>query len=372
MDLTAEDELISYLFRAGATEALRKAAEDRRRHGYKDEQQRLAWLATEWLVDFDAHRAELEKAAENKEFLWYLRGRSYADQFDSEMTVMPQHPRQLGWVFRALRTAWPLVQHPTGSSTGNHNPWDASDFLTGVMRRLASDTSDDAIGELAGLLDIEDQYTPAIRNARAGQVKARREARFTPIGLAELAAVVTTTPPQTISDLQALTLDALDRVQVKVRGDDLDSVSLFYDSNGPLDENRCRNRLGNLLQGELAHGIQAIPERHMPSGKRADLAILLGDLQLPIEAKGQWHRKLWDAADVQLDGLYTKDWRAGGSGIYLVFWFGEGTPPSRRLQPPPKGAARPTTALELKQALENRIPQHRQGPIAVYVLDVAR
>lgn len=372
MDLTAEDELVSYLFRASATEALRKAAADRRGHGYKDDEQRLAWLATEWLVDFDAHQAELERAAENKEFLWYLRGRSYPDQFDSEMIVTPRNPHQLAWVFRAFRAAWPLVQHPTGSSSGNQNPWDASDFLVGIVRRLASDTTDDAIDELAALLEVEDQYTPAIRNARAGQLKTRREARFTPISLTELAAVVTTTPPQTISDLQAVTLDALDRIQAKVRGDDLDSVSLFYDSTGPLDENRCRNRLGNLLQGELAHGIQAIPERHMPSGKRADLAILLGDLQLPIEAKGQWHRELWDAADVQLDGLYTKDWRAGGSGIYLVFWFGEGAPPSRRLQAPPKGTARPATALELKQALESRIPQHRQGPIAVYVLDVTR
>jgi hypothetical protein len=374
MDLTAEDELVNYLFRAGAIAALLQAAAGRRHNGFRDEEQRLAWLATEWLIDFDARREELDHvAASNSQFLWYLRNRTYPDQFESDTAIEPTRPKQLAWVFRTFREAFPLVQHPTGSSTGNTNPWDATDFLAGRMHKLATDTSDAAIGELELLLEAtEDGYTPAIRNARAEQLKARRETDFTPTTLPALAAVVGGRAPKTIADLQALALDALEVIQAQLRGDALDRVGLFYGPAGPLDENACRNRLAILLERQLPYGISAIPERRMPNDKRADLALLLDDLQLPIEAKGQWHRELWTAADLQLDHLYTRDWRAGGCGIYLVFWFGADIARPRHLQAPAEGIEHPTTAAALKRALTAQIPAHRRGSIDVVVLDLSR
>ena len=109
----------------------------------------------------------------------------------------------------------------------------------------------------------------------------------------------------------------------------------------------------------------------MPKGKRADLALQMGALQVPVEAKGQWNRGLWSAAVKQLDGLYTKEWRASGVGIYLVFWFGADVPDSRRLKAPPTGA-KPRSPAELATALAAHIPEHRRSDLSIVVFDASR
>ena len=63
----------------------------------------------------------------------------------------------------------------------------------------------------------------------------------------------------------------------------------------------------------------------MPNLKRVDIMLLRHGIGLPIEVKGQWHQNVWDGSTTQLDEMYAQDWRAKGSGIYLVLWFGEGS-----------------------------------------------
>jgi hypothetical protein len=91
-------------------------------------------------------------------------------------------------------------------------------------------------------------------------------------------------------------------------------------------------------------------------------------LRLPLEAKGQWHRELWSAAETQLFDRYAQDWQAQGRGLYLVFWFGD----RRRLQPPPKEVSKtpPASAAELEEMLCSALPPHIKPRIAVRVLDL--
>ena len=44
-------------------------------------------------------------------------------------------------------------------------------------------------------------------------------------------------------------------------------------------------------------------------------------MNLPIEIKGQWHREVWNAAEIQSQD-YTKEYKSDGHCIYLVLWFG--------------------------------------------------
>ena len=374
MDLSAEDELVGYLVRVQAWPELRAAARARLAAGFGKEEQRLAWLATASLVDFDAMRDELDAAAQaDPNLLWYIRNRGWPERNDDWASQYGQ-PERLEWFVRTFRRHFDYVSHPTGSSRGNENKWDATDFIASVIRRLAADTSDEAIVALRRLRDApKDGYTSLIKSVRVEQRQARLEADFQPARLADLASLVLAEPPRTVADLQALALDTLDRFQAQLRGDALNRIDRFYGPAGPLDENACRDWLAIQLEDSLrSDGVQVTPERLMPKGRRADLVLALGDLQLPIEAKGQWNRDLWTAADLQLDAFYATDWRAGGVGIYLVFWFGPEAPPPRRLKAPPRGLPRPTTPEELRQGLIGQIPEHRRGAIEVFVLDASR
>ena len=61
----------------------------------------------------------------------------------------------------------------------------------------------------------------------------------------------------------------------------------------------------------------------MVANKECDLVVLQGpDRLLPMEAKHHYNAEIWTAWRTQLDRLYSKDAKAGGLGIYLVFWSG--------------------------------------------------
>lgn len=371
MPATAEIELIDHLARFQAWPTLRAAAQARRAAGYRNEEHRRTWLAAEFLTDFAGFQADLATGPPiDPDLMWHLRrhgGHRRADPSDAGGAL----PR-LVWLIRTFRSLHKATGRPTGTTSGNENAWDASEYLQGAIAELASDTSDAAIAALADLRDeTSDGYTNALRKASADQLQARREAEFEPLELSDLAAVLHAAPPTTIQDLRAIALQALETVQRQVRGDDVDTARLFYEGSTPLAENRCRNVLTTLLRGVLPFEIDCVPERAMPNGKRADLALTIAALQLPLEAKGQWNPQLWTGATDQLDRLYTKEWRASGAGIYLVFWFGPHVADGRKLKGPPKGIDTPTSPEALEAALFAGLPELRRADLSIFVFDVS-
>ena len=123
------------------------------------------------------------------------------------------------------------------------------------------------------------------------------------------------------------------------------------------------------MSGELPAAISFGPEEQMPGVTRADIGLRIDKLVLPVEIKGQWHPEVWAAASKQLDGQYTRDWRAEGRGVYIVLWFGD--VPSSNLPPHPDGAAAPESPEALRAMLVTRIPADRRPYIDVYVVDVS-
>ena len=279
---------------------------------------------------------------------------------------------QISFLVDEFSRVWPNTPRPR-TTRGNENPWDASRYIIDLIYRLGSSPQHEATSEFELLKQHQREgYSEVILAAAAQQRKARRESAFKPVKLRGLLAAVTDAPPETARDLKAVVLDCLDVVQSKLRGSDTNPVSLFYsDSGEPRNENYCRDRVTELLEGVLPYGIERIPERAMPQG-RADLAFRLGSLQLPVEAKGQWHRELWTAAESQLDEQYAIDWQAENQGIYLVFWFGQSVAQSKRVTPPPGDEATPETPAELHERLTAHISQARREDLSIYVLDLTR
>jgi hypothetical protein len=95
-------------------------------------------------------------------------------------------------------------------------------------------------------------------------------------------------------------------------------------------------------------------------------------MKAPLEAKGQWHRDVWQAASSQLGQSYSLDYQAAGRGIYVVFWFGRDAPPGKRLKRPPDSVPSPETPEQMKVMLEQRIQRGFRDSITVYVLDLSK
>jgi len=364
-----EAELLGFLIASpvGRT-ALGPLALERRIGPELSDERRRNWDAVGLLVNFEATRAALEAAGPiEPELFWHVRART-SDHRD-ERTELGLATAQLIWMIETFRGAYPLEPRPNSVFSGDKNPWDASEFLQALINRLGDETSDEAIESLTALRDApHDGYSELMRVAAAEQKRKRVEADWCAPDLVTVASAVLDCAPTTAAQLQAVILDELARVQRQLRGSDVDWYRDFFTGRAPRGEEDCRDSLLKMLR-PLPFDIQALPEGHVADDKRCDILCLLGDTMVPIEIKGQWHASLWTAADDQLDRLYVNDWRAE-RGIYLILWFGSGSP--KKLKAPPRGVARPASAEELRDALTQRSATTRDGRVDVVVLDLER
>jgi hypothetical protein len=370
-----ESELVDVLADAGEVDPLRQIARLRADQGYADDAHRRNWQAVGLLVDFNATALALGEIPEGeKDLLWHIRHRLHGDWPQSRLTPSVS-AQQVGWIIRQFRGLWPEVERPSGVTSGDTNPWDATNFLELLINQMASDPSEAATVELAALSTApEDGYTAYIRYAADQQRRARREINFLGVTLERLKAVIEDGPPQSAADLLAIIRFALARLQRELRGSDTDTVTKYYCDDGrPRDEDTCTDRLIEDIQHLLApYGIGRIPQRDMPAGKRADIVFTIGELALPVECKSQWNTTLWTAASAQLDARYLRDWRADDTGLYLVYWYGPNVVDKYRLKAPPTGVPQPSSPVELRTLLIERISAERRGSIAIEVLDLTR
>tara|TARA_R110000787_G_scaffold249092_1_gene354685 strand:- start:621 stop:4706 length:4086 start_codon:yes stop_codon:yes gene_type:complete len=332
---------------------------------------RLLWRSIAFVTAFD--RRELwEASANDRDFIWEVRRRiGYSNEIeDEDMTL---DAAQAAWIVSSFRRLWPVAKYET-YKRGDATPFDASQFLQRLIYDLSVDSTDEACEALFALVEApEDGYTDQLKAALANQQRKRVESKFEPLTPATLANAVDNRPPQQHADLQAYILSAIEALQEKIQGDSVDIISRFYEDNeegAPRVENDCRSLFLGLLH--LEHGIEGSPEVAMPGSKRADCGFRLNDMVIPLEAKGQWHSKVWTAAQTQLDEDYAIDHKAAGYGIYLVFWFGANVPQNRRLCSPPRGERLPNSTSEMAEQLEARIAKARRDGIKVFVLDLER
>lgn len=368
---TVEAELVDCLTFGGELNALREVAEARASTVFRSFEHMLSWLAIDVLVRFDVVRPDITGiGADCPRFIWFLRDRLTLDRGAGSL---PLTAAQAEWIITEFREPWPYATLG-GSGWGDTNDYDATNFLNSLINRIANDTSIEASEAMARLVSgPNDSYANSIRHMMVEQRQKRAEESFSALTPGDLGALLSDKPPGNIEDLKAMVLEEMDVARRKLIGDDLDSVVGFWSDCGiPRDENRCRDRLAEMISPELArYDIERITEADMPQTKRADLAFARGSMQLPIEVKGQWHRDVWDAATGQLDDKYLIDWRSEQRGIYCVLWFGDMPARSnRRLKVHPDGLPAPAGAEEMRQMITARIPEARRALIDVVVFDL--
>jgi hypothetical protein len=366
MPAEPEAELIDALLSAGWEAKLARLAGERLHRDIGDERRRN-WDAVQVITDFEVGRRRLERQEIEPALLWHLRARG-GDRRRDERVTAGLSPVQIEWIVTTFRRLFPAVRHPSGTTSGDTNAWDATDYLRGLVARLGNDTSGAAVATMERLRDApNDGYTEAFKIYAAEQRQARAEQNYNSPTLADLKSVIESGPPNSPSDLQAALFDALENVQARLKGDPLNWYRNFFRPDGRhKDEEECRDALLQMLDGRVA-GVALRPEEHMADEKRVDIvAQAAPKLIVPVEVKGQWNRTLWTAPDAQLQRLYVNDWRAE-RGIYLVLWFGNGT----KLQAPP-GVKKPKTPKELEEALESVSEATKRGRVAVIVLDLTR
>ncbi|MGP9820952.1 hypothetical protein ACTZWW_13130 [Salinarimonas sp. NSM] len=363
-----EKRLVDTALAAGPWAGLLAIAASRLKSADGERQRR--WQALALVLDFETTWAALGKVGtEERLLIWPVR-----DLFGNrrQSGSLPAPPALVTWAIRQFRPLWPPVPHPTGGWSGDTNPWDASDFLHRLIDRLANDHSEEASTALADLAHApEDGYTPHLRRALHEQRQARRERAFRPLTASDIRHVIENGPPATPEDLRGVVLDALVRVQERLRAADTDPINKYWRDDGrPRDEDTCTDRLIEDLEGLLSPELGRAPQAHMARSKEADILFTIGDMALPLETKGQWNDDLWTAAGAQLDNLYVTDWRAAG-GIYLVYWFGHDVHRRKRPKPHPDGDTI-RDAEALRAALEARLSPALRARITVVVLDLSR
>jgi hypothetical protein len=358
-----EAELIDLVLRSSRIAELGPIGEARRAAPL--DERRRNWDAVQVILDLDAASGRLAAKVE-PELIWHIRSRTASDGRDDRPNLSLD-PRQMAWIVATFRTTWPARAFPSGSYTGDTNPWDATSYLSDLISRLGENTVDDAVAAISDLRDSpRDGYTDHIRAVAAEQWRKRVEQAYEPATIQEMAAILEGGAPSSAADLQAVMLEDLDVVQAMLRGSDVDWYKGFFRDDGRhRDEESCRDEIIKMLR-EIDRRLDFIPESHGADEKRVDIVVKAAQrLILPVEIKGQWHRELWTAADTQLDHLYVADWRAE-RGIYLVLWFGE------RVKGLPVGINPPSTAEELRHALVSTSRAAQAGRVDVVVLDLTR
>ena len=369
LDDAIEWYLVARLAQSGRIEPLLRVAGARGRRSWRTDEERRRWTAVE-AVFGEGGNPEEGRTTHDPDLLWAVRKLLHGEGFEKR-SGPALAPRTMAWVVHAFRKLWPNVSRMPGSSVGDTNSWDASEHITGMISRLAGETSDEAVVELHALRDAEpDSYTELLRTVAREQAQKRAEERYEPPDVTTLADVLADNPPRTAADLQAVMLEELDVVQAKLRAHPVDWRRVFFHDDGrPRDEEACRDGVLMML-GDHPSRIDCAPEGHLAEDKRADIMCTIGKLMLPIEIKGQWHRELWSAAEGQLAPRYATDWRAGGRGIYLVLWFGPGAGKGWNPKAPPRGTPKPASAADLRDALVDVMPLALHERIAVVVLDL--
>ena len=364
-------ELLEIAIRYGSKEELRTLTRERLPLiDSRGDEIKGMWISAAFAADFESSHSDVAAFAQtHPSTIWHFRNviRPERGQAWKAVTV-----EQLSFVVDMYAAAWPPASFPSGGWSGGANPWDASEFILSCINGIGAESSEVAT-DLLGYLIAKPStasYAEHLKHARAQQRQLRWDREFAVPTFEQIKSVFTSSVPVRVDDLRALLVDCLEDFQIYVQHGDTRGWEAFWALDKPKNENTCRDRLLDLLRPRIRSEIALMPETTMPDVKRVDINAILGQIGVPVEIKGQWHPSMWDAASVQLDESYTRDWRADGRGIYLVLWFGviEG----KNLQAHPDGVELPSTPSDLRTMLVDRLSESQRSRIDVVVLDLSR
>jgi len=247
---------------------------------------------------------------------------------------------------------------------------DSMRFVQQLIASIAADPSDTASQSLRKLVQapLLKPWSEALQQAIYEQQIVRRKALFKPASISEVCKTLANLQPANAADLHALVVDHLTELANKIRHDSTNDYRQYWDGERPKIENDCRDTLlSDLKIRLLALGINAEPEGHYANQKRADIKVIYGAFQIPIEIKRDSHKDIWKAIHQQLITKYSREHASDGYGIYIVFWFDKDPMPVAC-----DGGNKPKTPQELQLRLAATIPKELKNKITVLVIDCSK
>jgi hypothetical protein len=343
-----------------------------------DQRQRDLWLVAAWLLSPDQHGVSLQGAVQSRhEIVFDLR--DFTGYGRIEAAGLTPSLGQIEFLIHLAGSLYPPEGYPSGGWGGDHNAWDATDYVRSLVNSLSANATKAATDGLSRLESDASlaAYRPEVRHALANQRARRREAEYDRPDWSRTVRALENKQPATVADLHAIVVEHLDDLRKRIRTENTDIYRMFWNIDGhgslvsPRPEEACRDDLITLLRPRLAPlGISLEPEGHMAADRRADISAAMPARKVLCEIKRDYHPDVWTAPEGQLERFYAHDPEALGFGIYLVFWFGDGRPTAIPL--PPDGQPRPLSAAELEAKLRTRLPADRAARTAIIVIDVTR
>ena len=335
-----------------------------------DEHKRL-WIGAAFAVDFDKFEDEIKSfAGSNAETLWALIELRVTD-YEPEEKPQPLSLSQLSFLINTFAPKFPLIESPS-SSWGSNHPYNGAQFIAGCITKIGGDLSKEARDILETALNsgILGNHSNHARHVLATHIRESAESDWQNHTLDGVRQVLLAGQPKTIDDLQGVVIDELEALQERLKNGVYNGILPFWDDTQPHPENYCRDRIAEHLEPYLSkYGVRVHKEGTMPDEKRCDLLCTIGEIDLPIEIKGQWHKNLWKAACEQLEDNYSRNYRSNGRGIYLTIWFGN---VSGKNPPKPNNGSKPKTADEMNKAIIVNSPREMSPLTKILVLDVSK
>ncbi|HIM30561.1 MAG TPA: hypothetical protein EYG57_13570 [Planctomycetes bacterium] len=369
-----ERELIQFVLAQGRESFLRSIVGRRLKMKSLTRERKLTWQAVATIVDLaNSSEKSAEWLKKDPDLFWvirdFLRGPRPYDE------IRKQAPTDLAaWLVEQARTVFPYSNRPDGTTSGDTNSWDASEYVKRLISAIAASDGPEVPTILANLATVQDGYQKLVLSVSEENRQRRAESQWKSLQIEQLSALASDSVPLSLADLQQEILALLDQAEAMIKSDDIDSWRGFFKSDlaTPKEEEDCSDALIGILR-QLTSKVRFKPENHLGNDREGDIECTAGKLYIPIEAKGQWHRDLWSAADKQLREQQAVDHRAQGFGILLVYWFGDATA-SKRLRAPPRslGLAKPLSPHELEEDLSRSSTAVRSGRIRIKVMDLSR
>ncbi len=246
----------------------------------------------------------------------------------------------------------------------------STEFVERLIAHIAADPSDAACQALASLAQQPplQPWTEHLQKRMYEQQILRRKALFKHASVSEVCQTLANRQPSNAADLCALVVDQVTQLAHEIRHGNTNDYRQYWNGETPKLENDCRDCFLSDLKKRLDRlGVSAEPEGNYAEETRADIKVIHGALQIPIEIKRDINSALWTAISDQLVAKYSREVASDGYGIYIVFWFG-----GNNLRPAGDGGNKPKTAKELQDRLAATVPQALRNKITVLVIDCAQ
>lgn len=328
------------------------------------------WVSLLFLIDFANQKDRIHRTfAGSCDKFWILQ-ESYSKYFRNQKLSADQNY----FIIKFFSPCFSDDDTIPAGFMGSQHPWEASEFLRARASELAADLSPRATELLQALVS---ELQPSTRFYKHLKHVLRQHTRWIAekdtqeVSLEIVKPILFSGQPRIPRDLQSIVLDQLADYQQRLKSSPTDNYQVFWNESKPQSENYSRNRIVETIDPMLNRlSIRAHVESQMANEKRCDFLNTFGNLDVPVEVKGQWHKDVWTAATSQLED-YSRDYRADGYGIYLVLWFGV-IPGSRKN--PKKDSLKRTagTAEEMLRLLVENYKDKLGEKTKIFVLDVSK